>query len=250
MKQCEIADKILIYNVSDTGLWAEAARSGKPLIINGYANFSSPGKKGYPGGHVNIIRVMNVPIFDNDKMVALTGVGNKATDYNDSDVRQLELMMDGMWKILQRKKAEDDLQKSEERYRLLADNATDAIWIIQLSDYTYSYVSPAMETISGYTPTQYAGLKMGTGMSKRSFERISSYISEELDRESEEGVDPNRTGVFELEMTQKNGSEIWTEITARFLRDEKGLPDRILGITRDITHRKNMEKKLVKPIQT
>ena len=46
---------------------------------------------------------MNIPIFDGGKIVALAGVGNKGDDYNGSDVRQLELMMDGMWKILQRK---------------------------------------------------------------------------------------------------------------------------------------------------
>jgi PAS domain-containing protein len=135
MKQCEIEDKILIYNVVDTGLWAEAARTRKAMIINDYEGFSDSGKKGYPLGHVKILRVMNIPIFDGGKIVALAGVGNKGDDYNGSDVRQLELMMDGMWKILQRKKAGDDLFKSEERYRLLAENATDAIWKGKVGEY-------------------------------------------------------------------------------------------------------------------
>jgi PAS domain S-box-containing protein len=245
MKQCEIDDKILIYNVTDTGLWAEAARSRKPVIINDYANFSSPGKKGYPEGHVKILRVMNVPIFDGDKMVALSGVGNKNTDYKASDARQLELMMDGMWKILQRKRAVVDLRKSEERYRLLAENATDAIFVFQLSDLTVSYVSPAMEELSGYTPAEFIGLKMGAHLTQKSREKIFAVISAELDRDLENGVDANRFKVLELEMIQKSGVIIWIEVNARFLRNDRGIPDRILGVTRDITHRKELEKKLI-----
>jgi PAS domain S-box-containing protein len=245
MKQCEIEDKILIYDVADTGLWAEAARSGKPHIINDYASFSSPEKKGYPDGHVKILRVMDVPIFDGDKMVALTGVGNKETDYNDSDLRQLELMMDGMWKILQRKKTEDDLHKSEERYRLLAENATDGIWILQISDFTFSYVSPVMEYLSGYAPVEYIGSEMGSHLVQKSREKIVAVISEELDRATGEGADENRFRVLELEMIQKSGAIIWIEVNARFLSDDRGIPDRILGISRDITHRKDLEKKLI-----
>jgi PAS domain S-box-containing protein len=245
MKECEIEDKILIYNVADTGLWAEAARSGKPIIINDYPNFSSPGKKGYPEGHVKILRVMNVPIFDGDKMVALTGVGNKGNDYNDSDVRQLELMMDGMWKILQRKKTEDDLHKREEQYRLLAENATDGIWVIQLSDFIFSYVSPAMEYLSGYTPAEYIGSKMGAHLTLESREEIAAVISEELDRAAKVGATGKRFRVLELEMIQKSGAIRWVEVNARFLTDDKGIPDRILGVTRDITHRKKLEEKLI-----
>ncbi len=246
MKECEIDDTVMIYNVADTGLWAEAIRSGKPLIINDYPNFSSSGKKGYPQGHVNIIRVMNVPIFDGDKIVALTGVGNKDTDYDGSDARQLELMMDGMWKILQRKKAVVELRESEKRYRLLAENATDAIWILQLSDFTFSYVSPAIESFSGYIPSEFVGLELGARMSEDYLKTISAMISEELDRESEEGVDADRFRVIELEMIQKSGSIMWAEVTGRFLRNNKGVPDRILGVTRDITQRKKLEQQLVK----
>lgn len=245
MKQCEIDDNTLIYNVADTGLWAEAVRSRKPLIINDYANFSLSGKKGYPDGHVKILRVMNVPIFDGDKMVALTGVGNKNTNYNASDLRQLELMMDGIWKILQRKRAVVDLRKSEERYRLLAENATDAIMVFQLSDFTFSYVSPAMKELSGYTPAESIGLEMGDYLTQKSLKQISAVISEELDRDLENGVDAKRIKVLELEMIQKNGLTIWIEVNARFLRNDKGIPDRILSVTRDITLRKNLEKKLI-----
>jgi len=70
-------------------------------------------------------------------------------------------------------------------------------------------------------------------------------IFEELGRESEDGIDPKRYRVIELEMIGRDGSRIWVEVTACFLRDKDKNPDRILGITRDITQRKTLEKKLM-----
>ncbi|MBF0233736.1 MAG: PAS domain S-box protein [Desulfamplus sp.] len=238
MQECEIDDKILVYNVDDAGLWAEAARSGKVSVINDYKNFDKLPKKGFPKGHVKIYRLMSVPVFDGNKMVALTGVGNKKEDYNDSDVRQLQLMMDGMWKILQRKKAEIELKNSEERYRLLAENARDAIWVLQLSDLKFSYVSPAIQYLLGYTPSEFSTLAMKDFLKDASFKLVPKIISEELDREFGSGFDSSFLRTVELEMVKKDGNSIWVEITSRFLTNDKGEPDRILGISRDISERK------------
>ncbi|CCK78637.1 cache domain-containing protein [Desulfobacula toluolica] len=243
MKQCEIIDKKLVYQVDEIGMWGEAARRRKTVIINDYDNLKSPAKKGYPHGHVKISRMMSIPICDNEKIVALAGVGNKHENYNESDVRQLQLMMDGMWRIIQKKQSEDDLRKSEERYRLLADNATDGICIMQLSNLFLSYASPSMERILGYTCEEILELDIEYFMTQTSFEKVSAAIAEELEKEEKEGIDTNRYKIIELEQIRKNGSKVWTEVTASFLRDKNGKPDRVLGVTRDISKRKNLEHK-------
>lgn len=69
------------------------------MITNDYSAFD-PLKKGYPEDHVELTSHMNVPIFDGDRIVILAGFGNKEEDYDDSDVRQLILLMQGMWAIL------------------------------------------------------------------------------------------------------------------------------------------------------
>ncbi|MCP4721050.1 MAG: GAF domain-containing protein, partial [Desulfobacteraceae bacterium] len=245
MKQCGIVDKTMKYKIADTGLWGEAIRHRKAVIINDYESYDSGKKKGYPRGHVKILRNMNVPVFDGEKIVAVAGVGNKDDNYNDSDVRQLQLMMDGMWKIIQKKQSEDDLRKSENRYRLLADNATDNIWIFQLSTFSLSYTSPSVERILGYTPKNFLGLKISKYMTETSMKKVSAIISEELEQDSGDDVDPKRSRVIELEQIKKDGSKIWTEVTASFLRDKEGKPDRILGVTRNITERKNLEQKFL-----
>lgn len=110
MKECKIENKPFVYPVKTTGLWGEAVRQRKPVITNDYTE-SNPLKKGYPNGHVQLTRHMNVPIFDGEHIVAVAGVGNKEEDYDESDVRQITLLIQGMWKLIQRKEFEEALKK-------------------------------------------------------------------------------------------------------------------------------------------
>lgn len=110
MQECKIRDKPIVYTLESTGLWGEALRQRKPIITNDY-NDPTPLKKGYPKDHVKLTRHMNIPVFDSEKIVAVAGVGNKDEEYNESDVRQLTLLMEGMWRILQRKQSKEALQK-------------------------------------------------------------------------------------------------------------------------------------------
>ncbi len=118
MAICSVPGQPEVYCVKDTGLWGEAVRQRKPIIANNYAK--NPMRRGIPEGHVPIRSHMNIPVFDGDRIVAVAGVANKKTDYVKNDVRQLQLLMKGMWRHIQRKKAREALQKSEENLRFLS----------------------------------------------------------------------------------------------------------------------------------
>jgi signal transduction histidine kinase/ActR/RegA family two-component response regulator len=107
MQQCKILDKPLTYPVETTGLWGEAVRQRRPVITNDY-KAPNPLKRGYPEGHVYVLRHMNVPVFDGERIVVVAGVGNKDGNYDETDVRQLTLLMQGMWKLIQRKQADEE----------------------------------------------------------------------------------------------------------------------------------------------
>ncbi|WP_321493870.1 PAS domain S-box protein [uncultured Desulfobacter sp.] len=142
------------------------------------------------------------------------------------------------------KKAEIELKKSEERYRLLADNATDTIWIVQLSDFKMRYISPSIEYLLGYTPSEFIHLDIKDYMTQPSLEKVPVIISEQLDQDLDPGLDSKRLEAIELELIKKDGTTIWVEITANFLKNDAGEFDRILGISRDISGRKHTDEAL------
>lgn len=129
MAECAVQDRPVEYVVTETGLWGEAVRQRRPIITNDYAA-PNPWKKGTPTGHVAVRRHMNVPVFDGDRIVLVAGVGNKDWDYDESDVRQLTLLMSGMWRIVQRRRAEERRRESETKYRALFEAAGDAIFLV------------------------------------------------------------------------------------------------------------------------
>lgn len=117
MAICSVPGLPKVYAVEDTGLWGEAVRQRRPIITNDYP--SSEYRRGIPAGHVPIRRHMNIPVFEGNRIVAVAGVANKRTDYVDNDVRQLVLLMRGMWRHIQRKRAQEALLSSEEKLRFL-----------------------------------------------------------------------------------------------------------------------------------
>lgn len=113
MAQCEIHEKPIVFSIAEAGVWGEAVRQRQPVIINDYSS-SSVLKKGLPQGHVDIARFMAVPLFDKDKIAAVVAVGNKNQNYDEQDIKQLQLLIEGMWQIIKRRQTEDELIRQAE----------------------------------------------------------------------------------------------------------------------------------------
>jgi len=101
------------YPLESAGVWADSIRLRKAVMHNDYQSVSN--KKGYPEGHFHLIRHLGIPIIDGDRIVGVAGVGNKEELYDNSDARQITLLMKRMWGILQQKRSE------QERERLVAE---------------------------------------------------------------------------------------------------------------------------------
>ncbi|MBA4385818.1 MAG: hypothetical protein C0410_13860, partial [Anaerolinea sp.] len=138
MKEYEIIDKPIEHVVMKTGLWGEAVRQRRAVITNDY-EAPNPLKKGYPVGHVAIHRHMNVPVFVGQHIVLVAGVGNKDSDYNENDVQQLRLLMDGVWRLVERMRAEEELKKYREHLEDQVANRTAELSAINQELETFSY---------------------------------------------------------------------------------------------------------------
>jgi len=99
MKECSVINPSTKYQLEKTGLWGEVIRQRKIIMENNY-NSKTQFAKGTPKGHVLLERFLSIPIINENEIVAVVGVANKKTDYNETDSRQLGLMMDSVWKMV------------------------------------------------------------------------------------------------------------------------------------------------------
>jgi signal transduction histidine kinase len=110
MQECSVVNPQTLYDLDKTGIWGEVVRQGTPVMVNDFAA-ENPLKRGYPEGHVPLQRFLSIPLFDSGRIVAVIGMANKEAEYDDSDTFQLTLLMDAVWKISERRRAEDELKQ-------------------------------------------------------------------------------------------------------------------------------------------
>jgi len=135
------------------------------------------------------------------------------------------------------KTTQDRLRESEAKFRRLAEQAADLIYLYRIRpERKYEYISPSAAPLTGYTPEEfYANPLLG----------LQLVHAEDLTklRELESApVDPVKPLV--LRMVRKDGRIIWTEHRDIIIRDAAGRVVAIQGIARDITDRIVMEEKL------
>lgn len=137
--------------------------------------------------------------------------------------------------------AEQDLRQSEERYRLLAEFARDVIWTME-ADGQISYVSPSIQLLRGFTPEEAMTQSFEQIHPPRSVQRYGNYVATLLaDLEAGRPAQPFRG---ELEYLRRDGSTIWTEVMALPVLDGSGHLERLIGVSRDISERKQFEQQL------
>lgn len=134
--------------------------------------------------------------------------------------------------------AELALKESERRYRMLAENMHDTVWTIDL-ELRLTYVSPSIVRLTGFTPEEIQNMGIEQLLTPPSYALAKQVLSEELINEQrDKSLDPGRSRTIEIEQLHKDGNKAWIEFTATFIRDDKGKPLAILGVSRDITERK------------
>ncbi len=410
---CSAVGKGLHYNISEAGVWVDCFYKKEPVVHNDYKSLTH--KKGMPEGHAVVTRELVVPIIRNNNVVAILGVGNKETDYDQLDVSILKKFADFGWDIVERKKAQDNLKESlkllslteeisssgswklnfqtneliwtdevyrifgltkesfkpsydqflflvhpddrnkvdeaytvsvnksqksyeiahriikqdtgevcyvyekctheygsngkiiqsigivrditsekiaeekfkaknieleentsvlkrarnatlniiddllleinerkkiekslkesEEKYRLIAHNTADNITVLGL-DLKIQYVSPSIFQLRGYTVDEAMNQSLEQILTPESLKKVLNIFEKEIAEELNGNVDLNRSMLLELEEYHKNGSIIWVELKASFMRDDSNKPIGIIVITRDITERKYYEERL------
>lgn len=238
MEQCTVIEKQTVYELQKTGLWGEAVRQRKPIITNDYAA-PNQYKKGYPEGHVHLTRHMNLPIFMGDKIVAVIGMGNKETNYTKDDVTQLQLFMNSLWNIIEKKRVEEELRKSEEKLRVVADFTYDwGYWIAPNMEILYC--SPSCIRITGYSSEEF--IKTPSLISNMIHPQDIEIYNRHMEHFHDQNKEVEEGHELEFRIIAKNGEVKWIGHVCRQVFNEDGV---FLGrrvSNRDITDRKHSEK--------
>ncbi|NLF26556.1 MAG: diguanylate cyclase [Clostridiales bacterium] len=109
VRDCAVKDLKGAYKLESSGFWGEVVRTKQPVILNDF-EAPHPLKKGFPEGHVPIKRFVSVPVLSDGRIVAVVGMANKAEEYDELDVYELSLLMNGVWNAVKRREVEERIE--------------------------------------------------------------------------------------------------------------------------------------------
>lgn len=145
--------------------------------------------------------------------------------------------------ITDRKNAELALKKSEEKYRLLTEFASDVIWIFNLRKNKFTYISPAMLQLRGFSPEEAMNENLEDSMTPDSFINVQHSINTNFKSFIANPDDPH-SSFIEIQQICKNGAIIWVEVSTKYRYHPSGDVE-IVGVSRNIEKRKHAEEEVL-----
>jgi PAS domain S-box-containing protein len=176
-----------------------------------------------------LAEIASIALFNSMVFEAISDLKNQLED------KTLKLSEE----IAERKKAEAEIIRSRERYKLLADNVKDTIWVLRVDDLSFTYMSPSVTHLLGYTVDEMLNMKLDQILTPESMDYV---------RKLRDGIvasgrlvdDDTLTLTLELEHIRKDGTRVWAEVSTHALNNGAH-PLRMIGVSRDITERKKAQ---------
>jgi PAS domain S-box-containing protein len=144
--------------------------------------------------------------------------------------------------LIERQQMESALRESEERYRNVAESMTDVVWMLDVNTMRFTYVSPSVKRLRGYTADEVLTQSVEQTMTPESLAYIQSnlprHIAAYLAGDTEAA-----NGVTEVEQYRKDGTTVWTEVVT-VLQGDAQTGFKVLGVSRDITERKQADEQI------
>ncbi len=225
--KCIVEQKPFLAN--DISIFKDAFSSISRMLVNRF----------------NIQRVISVPIVYRKKILGLIVVDSPEPErtLTKSDLGLLYGLAAHVATGVVNVRSIRRIRESEEKYRLLAENVSDIIWILDIETLTFKYISPSNVRTFGYTAEETMQMPLDKVLTPESFTRAMESLGEVMELIETKEIDPSLiTRTFEIEQYAKNGDIIPAEISTCLLTNAKGKPINVLGTTRDISRRKAAEK--------
>lgn len=196
----------------------------------------------------DIKSILIFPIFLEDYFWGFIGVDDCWNErrWSETEVAVLSAMANNISNLIRRRRFEEELSKSEKKYRLLAENIADVVFTFNLN-LEFEYISPSCKHLTGYQPEELNLTRLEYVLTKDSYTNALKILKEEIQKDqlNTVGIDfPNQ--IIEVEFIRKDKTTVWCEVKTSFIRNESGKANRILGIARDITIRRQAEFEMLR----
>ena len=239
-KMCKADAKGMHYDLDQAGVWADCIRERKPVIHNDYVTLEN--RKGLPEGHAQIERELVVPVIRGNKILSILGVGNKLTNYDESDIQTVLLLADITWEIIERKRSEEASLLSEKRLRATLENSSQVATQWYDEDGRVVYWNPASENIYGWTFAEAVGKTLDELMLSREEAAKLKYLLQEIKSTGEPSAP------YEVTITRRDGSVGYVLSSTFGIPAEGGMPLYVC-MNFDITPRKLAQASSERTIQ-
>ncbi len=223
----------------DSGtLSGEVIRSGHALLVTPDTQPSLPDAL-QPIVGPESIDWLGVPLIANARAIGALVVQSYSGEvrYTEHDKSVLQFVSAQVAAAIERKRAEKALRESEERHRMLADNAEDVIWTLDREG-RRTYISPSVAKLRGYTAAEVMQQPVSQAFTPES----ASHFQRFLDALRAGNHEPSYRR--EVEQPCKDGSTVWVEISATGMTNADGEFAGVLGVSRDISERKRQAKRI------
>jgi PAS domain S-box-containing protein len=165
-------------------------------------------------------------------------IDNLSTSFDTMALQLQQSLTELQSEVRTRKNTENALRISDERYRLITERAKDIVWQMNL-DTQFTYCSPAIERVFGYTVEEALNIKASDLLTEAGRALMQTVIQNRLTNGSEHTIQP-----MHYQMRHKDGHWIDVEVVSTPVVDASGQPSGFIGITRDISQRKRAAEAL------
>lgn len=242
-KVIETREKLLVPNALKSEHWSHNPDMKHHLMS--YLGFPIRQPDGETFGTICLLDRKENPFSSDitallEKMRALIEDQLKVQALLGQHVRQLEAIRE---KNSQLEQLNASLKQSEEKYRFIAENTLDYIWVYNLTQDKFTYANPRIQQILGNNREDILSLKIQDLVMPEYLDSIHRHI-QEASRQLREN--PASTPVFRNEIRQPctDGEAVWVEYTARWRANEAGEFEAV-GVSRDIEERKRRELEIL-----
>ncbi|MDD5418951.1 MAG: PAS domain S-box protein [Methanomicrobiaceae archaeon] len=160
-----------------------------------------------------------------------------------SQVPQGGMRVDIYRNISDFRKAEEALREVDRRYRLLAENARDVVWTMDMN-LRFTYASPSIRRFLGYTPEETIGKRLEDVLTPDSAELVRKRCMEEMARKDSRKREVSWSLVVQFAGIRKKNIPEKVEVELAFLRDPDGRHVGILATAHDISERMQIERNI------